>query len=207
MRRRRGSPAGSTGIDDVLGLTLGIVNGGEENGRRWLRWAVAAAALLAVLVAADIALRNREMEQLLDAIEVSEGVMEEGRDALTNATAAAAGENDEITAREREVLLEIFRRQSSISAEEVIDSSDVVADVSIMPWHSSLREARSKYLRHSDAWEDYFTDGARNPETLSRETPEIGATFRIALRSLRDAAPMTPFGPSFDRRIDEISED
>jgi hypothetical protein len=88
----------------------------------------------------------------------------------------------------------------------VIDAADRVGDVSVLPWHGALREARSKYLRHSATWEDYFSDGAQDPETLFGTDPQINATFRIAMRSLLDAEAFT-VGKSFGTRIDAIADD
>lgn len=168
---------------------------------------------LCLLLAGDWLLRNREMAQLLDAVENSEQVTMTGSDEINEVVRSA---NARLTQSyfqehpyERSVLLSevqaSIRDAASMGAEEVVDTSDHVASVSVLPWHRSVQRAKSRYLDHAETWEAHFTAVAGNAERLSDETPQISATFKIAERAFDEAlTPYALFGAQ--ERVDAIFE-
>ena len=68
-----------------------------------------------------------------------------------------------------------------------------VADVSFLPWHTSLIEAQSAYLDHNQAWVNYLDAGARNAASLANSPLDIETTWRIAEVRVREAIPFVPF--------------
>lgn len=170
----------------------------ERKRNPWLRRGLAAVAIVAALLVADWFARTREMENLLDAIEVSEVAMEQPRDDVLPVIQRLG--RDGWTDEERSEL----RRFASDAAEWIIDSGDRVASVSVLPWHRENQAARDAYLEHSEAWEEFWRDRAEDVAAFTKQSPpDISATFRIAERRIRAARPLG-FGTG---RIDEIFEE
>lgn len=150
--------------------------------RRWL-WILAIASTVIVsVVAADWYLRTRELESLLDAAVASESALEEANDELSEAV-ERMGQDDYWSDRERADLESL----AAANLVDVLDSTDQVASVSILPWHRKQSAAKSAYLAHAHAWEDFWRD-ASDGEWWGHG-PEISATFRIAHRRVRAAMP------------------
>lgn len=88
--------------------------------------------------------------------------------------------------------------------EDLLVAEAEVADVFVMPWHRSLRNAQADYREHVRAWADYYHASAEDPSLSAEPTPPpIRATWRVAGTSYRDAVPMfDPLGAA--ERVDEL---
>lgn len=183
----------------------------ERTGPTRLRLVVLIVGLLVAVLLGDWFMRHREMDSLLDQVEVSEKAMVTGRDALTVITntyagrlrtASNSGERD----RAIQELTRDMERQASLSAAEVIAAGTYVADVSILPWHHALRRARDRYVLHSKEWEAHFTAASTDAKAWFENQPRISATFQLAEKAFRDATPARSlFG--IDQRIDRVFQE
>lgn len=145
--------------------------------------------VLVVGVGSDWYQRNREIGHLLDATESSESAMnvfiaEEARIVAsapvysgTHTIIDAAGARTEIQAA------------AGAAAAHVITTGDDVRDVSIWPWHGSLRKAQERYLAHSTAWQRDLIAGSGDYDALARGNPAINGTFLSASKAYLEAIP------------------
>lgn len=167
-----------------------------------MAWILGLVVLGTVLGAGDWYMRMQEMDRLLDAVERSERAMEASQDGF-RAILEEAPERP--TNAQRRQVREGYAEVAAGAAADVIDTQDRVASVSILPWHRKLSAAQNRYLDHSESWADYYKDLARDVDEFRGQRPEITATFRIAVRALRNAVPNPhPWG-KFKRRINAIA--
>ena len=173
------------------------------------------AGVIAVLILADWYLRNREMNNLLDAVEQSETAMEDARDHVTaaesdfvNAMQTHGCSADTVTYECQQYFNQeasVFRSAASGAATdgavEVRQTGAGVDHVSILPWHGALEDARSAYVDHSDAWYSYLTAVADDPAKLGdrSDSADISSTFGIAEDRFLDAVPPMPLFDAKDR--------
>lgn len=166
--------------------------------RRWL-WILAIASTVIVsVVAADWFLRTRELESLLDAVVVSESALEDASDEISKALERMYRDSY-FSEDERKEL----RTLAAGNLADVLDATDQVASVSILPWHRKQSAAKSAFLAYAQAWEDRWRDVSIDEVKLGEASPDISATFRIAHRRMR-AAMTWGFN---DGRVERIFRD
>ncbi len=161
----------------------------------------AAALLVVLLVVADWYERNRELGNLLDAVETSESAMNGAIRSFTGADSSLGSPpytQEAVDDWEAKVLA-----ASSKGAAAVLTTGDAIRDVRILPWHSSLKTAKARYLAHNKTWQVHLTAVANDPAELFTPHPEIGGTFTSAEAAFRKAVPMLALNDA-EARIDEI---
>jgi hypothetical protein len=161
--------------------------------RRLCRWLAVALVAAGVGVGVDLWDAHREMDGLLVAIQVSEKAMTVGRSNM-NSTAeshAVDGSLGNLDQQQLRSLKSDLQRACGDAAADVQDAADRVGDVRLMVWHTSLREARSKYLSHNKVWQRYFRQCAQNAGASDEAIrSEIEATYRSARRAVMAAVPV-----------------
>lgn len=178
-------------IEGRLAATaLADQRGGRARGRRALVVGLLVAMLLALATAGDWYLRNREMGELLEAVEASEKVMVSAQDDIeTTGREAMSQSSSPLTQQQISDVRAALSDAASHGASQVLSEGDAVRGVSVMPWHRSLVDARSRYVAHSSAWQDYLEGAARDPAEIWIEHPKIDGTFLSARRAFRRAIP------------------
>jgi len=145
-------------------------------------------ALLAiVLVIGDWWMRNQEMNALVTQIEASETVLEAHNAQMKSAESLFpwnAKYHGETAATER--LASVITSTCATSAAHAMATGDEVKRVSILPWHTAIKDAQDAYMRHSHAWEDHLNRCSQDP-TVGLE-PAPGASGSLG-PSLRGAVP------------------
>jgi hypothetical protein len=65
------------------------------------------------------------------------------------------------------------------------------AHVGVLPWHSSLNEARDAYINHAKAWIQLLQATASDVTELEDKgrSSDVIATFKIAHRRFNDVLP------------------
>jgi hypothetical protein len=74
-------------------------------GGRWLNLTIVVTCVVVVTVAADITMRNREMNRLLAAVEQSESAMKTGSASFVQRLKALSAEDNRLTREQQEQLL------------------------------------------------------------------------------------------------------
>ena len=154
------------------------------------------------LVAADWAERNLEMRALVTKIEASEAAMTEVQDAIS-AMAVHFDPNTPLTDAERAAVDEELKAIAAKGVEGVSDGGDLVAAVRILPWHRDIIAARTAYLAHNQAWQDYLSAASKDPGELAKPQDKVNSTFEAAEKPIRDAVPTPPLF-ELRQRIDVI---
>lgn len=167
------------------------------------RRVLVAVVLVVAAVAGDWALRNKEMDSIMDAVEISERAIVAGDTATDNAANTVAQLPQ--SQREAAVRARVYP-EARTAAVEVADTGDAVASVFVLPWHRSVRRAQSRYMEHSAAWESQFKEAAQLLDDYDDQTIEINSTFRAAARAFRDAIPPVPLR-RLEERVDEVFAD
>lgn len=182
----------------------------------------------AILVAAAIILvwdwwqANREMDRLLDAFELSETAMVEGQAHVYDRYEHSAWANFDPEAgpfepgyvdpaRREQAFQEASAAVSDAASTAMADVRTAGAEieqVTLMPWHRSLGEARDAYLDHNEAWVKYLRAVATDAGKLGDNVlgDDIAATFRIAERRAEDALPILPIRDA-RQRVEETFAD
>ena len=80
--------------------------------------------------------------------------------------------------------------------------------VSILPWHTALKDARAAYIDHCDTWVSYLKSAATDPSRLHNpaDSADISSTFGIAENRFMDGLP-TWSRFDAEERIEEIWAD
>lgn len=167
-------------------------------GRRW-QIVFVVAVLVTVAVVGDWFVRTRELERLLDAVEMSEDAMNSANEDFSKSLDRMYNNDSQYSDQERAQIRDL----GVDYAVDVIDAGDAVASVFILPWHRHQAAAKKAYLDHSEAWADHWSDVAEDENSFGDRRPDISATFRIAHRRFR--ATMT-WGFK-DGRIERIFAD
>lgn len=118
---------------------------------------------LLVMIFADWFMRNREMDRLMDAVEVSEKTMVSGNESVLDqarvgSTRLGQFPLNEDRERERRRLAEA----AGDAASSVLDSGAAVDEVFVLPWHFAIKRAQARYGDHSEAWSDNFEGAAKD---------------------------------------------
>ena len=161
---------------------------------RMVALVVVAVLLLVVL---DWWQRNREMGQLLDAVEHSEKAMNTVAHSFEsvkiNTLVAEACrlslQDSRCQTGQAEFENQVESKASEGAAAIRTDGAEV-GHVGVFPWHGALKEARSAYVDHNDAWVTFYKQVAANGFESKSNSVDIDATFRIAENRFRDAVPV-----------------
>jgi hypothetical protein len=143
--------------------------------------------VVVALVTADWFQANREMNRLLSAIEASEQALLGAQDGMTQAVEVSANKDQRLVPAEEEALARAVPAAATAGLTEVVETSADVEDVSVMPWHFAVKKARSRYLDHSEAWEDHLTGVSTNWRDIFTPTPEISTTFTRSRKATEQA--------------------
>jgi len=169
-------------------------------------WAITALLLVIGLVLVDWWQAKREMDHLLFAATVSEGVIVSDRDAVVLSLKTNFGD-----ANLSHVSLDTAKSEiaavCSKAAADTQDNGAQVSEVFVLPWHRSIGEALDAYLAHSKAWQNKFAACAHDPTRLSdgSTTAQINGTLRVAHRAFTNALP---FAAGSDRgRVETLFKD
>lgn len=174
------------------GLPAGVCVSAAAGHRHGWLWIAPAAGFLLALVGTltvgaavgDWYLQNQEMGRLLNAVEASESAMGQTSTEVLDAFA----ENLDAPA--------LVPRLTDIALDgqgRVAVAGDAVAQVRILPWHRRLEAARSAYLAHNEAWQDYLARAVHDPIVFSEPQERVDATFRASEPLLQQALPLPAF--------------
>ena len=151
-----------------------------------------AMALLLVSVVADWGARSYEMDALLDEIEISEGIMLDAKERVTG----IIGGNPDITGEDTR---EELQRLAAEADAALAESAERIAAISLLAWHDQLAAARSAYLAHSAAWQQYLSAAAGDATQWFELYPQIDLTWEALAPQLRSAVPAPSFWGTDDR--------
>jgi hypothetical protein len=162
----------------------------RRNHRRWIVAVVAGVAVLAGLAVADGLAARSEMGRMLDTIDVSEAATLKGYETTLTAVNAKPT-STYVSAQDTETWRTGMESACSAAAISIQDSRARLDEVSILPWHHSLKAAQDRYGAHATVWLGVFRDCASKPETLADRGvwADIDATALVARRALLNAAP------------------
>lgn len=173
--------------------------------RRLWPWIVGGLALLivtalTVIAVADWGARTLEMRALVRDIAASESAMAASNDEITAlveelGVATSAEQQQEILAK--------IGAAAGVRAGILQEAGDRVANLRIAPWHRAVADARTAYLAHNRAWQEYLRAGAADPRALFGEWPDIETTWEALKRPLRRAVPV-PDVYELSGRLDEL---
>jgi hypothetical protein len=164
--------------------------------------------VVVALIIVDWYVRNRELDQLLDAVEQSEHSMVDARHSLESvesdwSTALAAHgctsqapsyECQQYVNGEAATIRAAMSAASASAGSSVRQTGAEVEHVGILPWHGALKDARAAYVDHSDAWYRHYMRVSDDLTQLNdpRDLADINSTFSIAHARFLDAIPVAP---------------
>lgn len=95
------------------------------------------------------------------------------------------------TDEEKARFIQRAEEAAEMAAADVQDTGAAVEDVSVLPWHRAVGQAKRRFLAHSNVWQRHFGDGAQDFKKYDDRstTAEISATFRVANRAFLRAVP------------------
>lgn len=171
----------------------------QPSRRRRPKWRIAAlvVSIFALLLVADWWQENREMGHLLTAVESSQESVRSGNTGLKELT-------DNYTYVDQSHRQDFISRGESVCSDAAANVQEIgvtIKDVRILPWHSSLDQARWRYLDFNDVALRMFRNCAEGPHTVGGQavTSELKATYRVAHRSFQAAVPFLPLNRSPER--------
>lgn len=178
--------------------------------RRW-PWVVGAVVGVVVfgalaLVVADWAARNLEMRALLAAVERSEAAMGDTQQAVAAELDPLTQRTEPLAEDERQQLLEDLSGVAAQGDSAVTSAGDAVSSVFVLPWHTAIRDARTAYLAHNMAWQDYLSAATDDPAEFVRPQQAVNDTFAAAEPMLRAALP-APALFDLPTRVDAVFAD
>ena len=191
-------------------LAAGPPERGPADRRPVWPWVVGGAAVLVLMLAVaavvgDWALRNVEMRSFVAAVESSEQAMSDTQAAVREAFAPFEGQ-ESLGDADQEALRAALSDVARAGAVGVADGARAVESVRILPWHTALLDARTAYLEHNQAWQDYLTTAAEDPAEFVVPQAAVASTWDAAEPAVRSALPVpTLFGLS--ARVDAIFAD
>lgn len=183
-------------VAEDVRVTQEVLEAGPQAPRRGMPaavvWALGIGALILLTVAnivaiSDFAARTIEADALITAVERSETSMKVTQEefAAVMATVDPESLTDQQRAALRTELTDLARKsQASIGLAGI-----GVADVSVLPWHTSITNARDVYLEHNSAWVDYMAAAAADPAEWFRPQAAVNDTFADARDPLIEAVP------------------
>lgn len=181
-----------------------------------LKIILGALVLVAVAVGADWWQANREMDALLEKVEGTErqisSAVENLEFTIRFSVLAGLDENasQEVRDAARAQATQRLAVASARAAQAMERARTDMESVRIVPWHRSLRDAKSASADHSAAWLDLFVAAAAEPARLV--DPSLGDRVQETSRTRRvrldDARPLWALHDAEDRidRIDNQTE-
>ena len=159
----------------------------------WGAWTIGIVALALMTianlaVAAELALRSVEADNLVAAVEQSETAMKTTQAEFDEVLSAYDTEN--LTDAEREQLRAELSDVAERGGTAIADAGGFVAGIQILPWHTQVLDAQEAYLAHNQAWVDYMAAAAEDPAEWFRPQPEVNDTFAQAKDPLVEAVPL-----------------
>lgn len=183
-------------VAEDVRVTQEVLEAGPQAPRRGMPaavvWALGIGALIILTVAnlvaiSDFTARTIEADALITAVERSETSMKVTQEefAAVMATVDPESLTDQQRAALRTELTDLAQKsQASIGLEGI-----GVADVSVLPWHTSITNAKDVYLDHNSAWVDYMAAAAADPAEWFRPQAAVNDTFADARDPLIEAVP------------------
>lgn len=183
-------------VAEDVRVTQEVLEAGPQAPRRGMPaavvWALGIGALILLTVAnivaiSDFVARTIEADALITAVERSETSMKVTQEefAAVMATVDPESLTDQQRAALRTELTDLaLKSQASIGLAGI-----GVADVSVLPWHTSITNARDVYLEHNSAWVDYMAAAAADPAEWFRPQAAVNDTFADARDPLIEAVP------------------
>lgn len=158
--------------------------------RRWV-WLVAALAVVAALVAwADGAQRGREFEAVVD--RTAQGAqLARWADGLVGSTVQYASPlliSTRVPADVRAGLGDLVSQSAGRGAADLRQARTALAETTVLPWHSALRQARDAAVAYLDARLAFLDAVAADHAALGTRR-DFTATYDAAVDALRAAAP------------------
>ena len=184
-------------VAEDVRVTQEVLEAGPQAPRRGIPaaavWALGIGALVILTVAnvlaiTDFAARTIEADALITAVERSEASMMATQEEF--ATVMATVDRESLTDQEREALRTELTELAQESQESIGLAGIGVADVSVLPWHTSITNARDVYLEHNSAWVDYMAAAAADPAEWFRPQAAVNDTFADARVPLIEAVPL-----------------
>lgn len=173
----------------------------------WVPIVIGLAAFLVVgaataLLVADWTWRNMEMNALVTAVENSESAMGRTQDDLSAAARTLDGVTKPTDAQ-KAGLAEVMTAGATRGEARIGAAGDVVGQVSVLPWHREILDAKFAYVAHNQSWQQYMAAIAADPAVYGTDQPLIDETFMAADPLMRAAVPDPPL---FDlaQRVDRI---
>lgn len=171
-------------------------------GAKLLFWGgISLMVVAALALVGDWAARNFEMTRLLAAIEKSEDQMRVAQEAIL-----AVDLPPDATEEQIEESSQQLREVAAAGRDGVARAGRDVGAVAFLPWHSELLAAQGAYRAHNQAWVDYLSDGAADPQSMFDSDDNIEPTWRRAEFEVREAVPLLPW-PGMSARVDRIFTD
>lgn len=192
-------PGPQTGEEDTVGLheqAQPLIASSPRRERKG-KLIVVAITLVAVAVLGDWGLRLAEYQSLITAVESSEQTMESFQGMVR--TAGPEVESQPATA------LALVSTACSYYAPKVSNGTNAVRNVTLVPWHTAILNARSEYVAHAMSWEVYLGACARDIRSYGDPvlSSQISATFAAAKSSVFSAMPvLSP--QALDQRVAKI---
>lgn len=161
---------------------------------RWVAPLVGLLAFLLILVVgglvtADWMVRNNEMRNLVTAIEGSEQQMVRTQDEVSDAFRPFEV-GGALTPEETALLTQQLADIAADAEQRIGQAGRQVEAVSILTWHTGIRDAQDAYLAHSAAWVDYMARAAQDPVEFVNPQPLVNESFLATQPLIEDAVPV-----------------
>jgi hypothetical protein len=161
---------------------------------RWLPPVLGIAVFLMTLlglgmIVGDWTSRNLEMRALVGAVEDSESAMQWTDDQIQQII-QQYGANGKLDAEQQKKAWDALSEAAYAGEFAISAAGDVVAGVTVLPWHGDIVRAQDAYLAHNAAWQDYMKAAVDDPALLFKPQPEINNTFDAAQPLMERAVPI-----------------
>lgn len=183
-------------VAEDVRVTQEVLEAGPQAPRRGMPaavvWALGIGTLILLTVAnivaiSDFAARTIEADALITAVERSETSMKVTQEEF--AAVMATVDPESLTDQQRAALRTELTELAQESQASIGLAGIGVADVSVLPWHTSITNARDVYLEHNSAWVDYMAAAAADPAEWFRPQAAVNDTFADARDPLIEAVP------------------
>lgn len=141
------------------------------------------------LVTADWMVRNNEMRNLVTAIEGSEQQMVRAQDQVSDAFRPFEV-GGALTPEETALLTRQLADIAADAEQRIGQAGRQVEAVSVLPWHTGIRDAKDAYLVHNGAWVDYMARAAQDPVEFVNPQPFVNESFLAAQPRIEGAVPV-----------------
>jgi len=182
--------------------------------RSWIPLVAGAMAFLLTFavggaIGTDWLARNIEMDRLVSAIEKSESAMGEVQDRVSLVFEELDGEvppQDERANAETAAAVAKLAAIAVDGEQAIAAAAREISNVTVLPWHAKIIQARDTYLLHNYAWQAYMQSAQQDPVAFTVPQNLVNQTFEDAEEPLMRAVP----APSlFDllERVESIFEE